>query len=79
MCGLDHSETVGCPVVGEGAITVEGGEVVGGALAVGEEDHRQGRGGVGGCWEGEAEREIDGAGWGGEGDGGEGYDWGGGW
>ena len=35
---------MGCPVVCEGGVAEEGGEVVGGALAVGEEDGGEGRG-----------------------------------
>lgn len=74
--GLEDCEAVRCPVVCEGAVAVQGGEVVRGALAVGEED--------GGewawccCWEGEAELQGHWAGGDGEGDGGYGYGWGGG-
>lgn len=73
MRGLDDCEAVGRPVVCERPVAVEGGEVVGGALAVGEEDYREGRGGCGGrCWDREAELEWDWAGWRWKGDGSEG-------
>lgn len=44
MRRLDHCEAVGCPVVCQWGVAEEGGEVVGGALAMGEEDGGEGRG-----------------------------------
>lgn len=38
MGGLDDDEAVGCPECCEWAVAIEGGEVIGTTVAVGEED-----------------------------------------
>jgi len=60
--GLDDGEAVGCPVVCKRGVAIEGGEVVGGALAVGQEDYGEWFCRAGSCWDCKAELERDWAG-----------------